>query len=132
MQYMFLYQAWLHTETVGKLGFVEYILNTPSHHRVHHGMRSSSHSPNAYSLIFDAMIAKNRTYIDKNFGAYLIIFDRLFGTYAEEDEEVVYGITTRVRGHNIIHQQFYYYTLINRKINKSNKLRHKLLAIFAG
>lgn len=95
-------------------------------------LAANCHSPSAHSLIFGPTLAKNRNYIDKNFGAYLIIFDRLFGTYAEEDEEVVYGITTRVRGHNIIHQQFYYYTLINRKINKSNKMRHKLLAIFAG
>ncbi|XP_054162884.1 alkylglycerol monooxygenase-like [Oppia nitens] len=97
MQYMFLYQAWLHTETIGKLGFfVEFIFNTPSHHRVHH------------------------------------VFDRLFGTYADELEPPVYGITTRVSGHQIIGQQLYYYLHIGRKIHRYRRLRHKLLAIFAG
>lgn len=43
MQFMFLYQAWLHTETIGKLGFLEYIFNTPSHHRVHHGMENKNY-----------------------------------------------------------------------------------------
>ena len=58
-QFNLLYQFWIHTELVGKLGPLEWILNTPSHHRVHHGR-------NAYCL-------------DKNYGGTLIIFDRIFG-----------------------------------------------------
>ncbi len=61
-----------HTTIIPKLGFPEWFLNTPSHHRVHH--------------------ASNPQYIDKNFGNVLIIFDRIFGTFKEEDEEPIFGI----------------------------------------
>ncbi|MBI1393721.1 MAG: sterol desaturase family protein [Alphaproteobacteria bacterium] len=69
------FQFFLHTEAVGKLGILELFFNTPSHHRVHHG--------------------SNAEYLDKNFGGVLIIFDRLFGTFAEElsDAPVIYGLT---------------------------------------
>jgi len=66
-----LYQFWIHTELVGKLGRLEWILNTPSHHRVHH--------------------AVNPQYLDKNYAAALILWDRFFGTFAEEREPCVYG-----------------------------------------
>lgn len=76
-----LYQFFLHTEAIGKLGLVEgKIFNTPSSHRVHHG--------------------SNERYIDKNYGAVLIIFDRLFGTYEPETETVEYGVTTGFVSHN--------------------------------
>jgi alkylglycerol monooxygenase len=77
-----LYQFWIHTEFIGKLGWLEYILNTPSHHRVHH--------------------ATNAQYIDKNHAGSLIIWDRMFGTFAEEQERPVYGITTPVETFNPI------------------------------
>ncbi len=66
-----LYQFWIHTRTVGRLGPLEWILNTPSHHRVHHGI--------------------DPKYIDKNYGGMFIVFDRLFGTFQPEEEEPVYG-----------------------------------------
>ena len=69
----FLYQFVLHTRYVGKLGPVEWIMNTPSHHRVHHGTQDK--------------------YLDKNHGGILIIWDRLFGTFQEEEEEPTYGLT---------------------------------------
>jgi sterol desaturase/sphingolipid hydroxylase (fatty acid hydroxylase superfamily) len=72
-----LYQFWIHTELVGKLGPLERVLNTPSHHRVHH--------------------AVNPQYLDRNYGAILIVWDRLFGTFREEREPAVYG-TTRPLG----------------------------------
>lgn len=68
------YQTWIHTEKVGKLGWLDRIFNTPSVHRVHHG--------------------SNDDYLDKNYGGILIIWDRMFGTYQPEVEEVVYGIRT--------------------------------------
>lgn len=68
-----LWQYFLHTRTVGKLGVLELFMNTPSHHRVHHG--------------------KNPQYIDRNHAGALIIWDKMFGTFEEEQEEVVYGIT---------------------------------------
>ena len=69
-----LYQFWTHTEVISKLGPLEFIFNTPSHHRVHHG--------------------RNPYCIDKNYGGILIIWDRLFGTFAAErdDEEIAYGL----------------------------------------
>lgn len=72
--YNTLYQFWIHTEAIRSLGPLEYIFNTPSHHRVHHG--------------------RNPQYIDRNHAGTLIIWDRLFGTYQKEEEKVVYGITT--------------------------------------
>jgi|MEHZ01.6.fsa_nt_MEHZ011626393.1_3 sterol desaturase/sphingolipid hydroxylase (fatty acid hydroxylase superfamily) len=66
------YQTWIHTELIGKLGVIDRILNTPSNHRVHHGC--------------------DEKYIDKNYGGILIIWDRLFGTYQQEDETPKYGL----------------------------------------
>jgi sterol desaturase/sphingolipid hydroxylase (fatty acid hydroxylase superfamily) len=76
----FIYQFFLHTELVGKLGPLEWVFNTPSHHRVHH--------------------ASNPQYLDKNFAGSLIIWDRLFGTFAEEMEKPVYGTVEKFRSHN--------------------------------
>lgn len=74
------YQFFLHTEAIGKIPYIEGWLNTPSAHRVHHG--------------------SNPKYIDKNYGGILMVWDRLFGTYQEEEEEVIYGVTTGFMGHN--------------------------------
>ncbi|XP_011729340.2 alkylglycerol monooxygenase isoform X5 [Macaca nemestrina] len=73
LQFNLLYQFWIHTEVINNLGPLELILNTPSHHRVHHG--------------------RNRYCIDKNFAGVLIIWDRIFGTFEAENEKVVYGLT---------------------------------------
>uniref|UniRef100_A0A8C0FTQ0 Alkylglycerol monooxygenase n=1 Tax=Bubo bubo TaxID=30461 RepID=A0A8C0FTQ0_BUBBB len=73
LQFNLLYQFWIHTEVISNLGPLEWILNTPSHHRVHHG--------------------RNPYCIDKNYGGTLIIWDRIFGTFEAEDAEVVYGLT---------------------------------------
>lgn len=68
------YQFFLHTESIGKLGPLEWVFNTPAHHRVHH--------------------ASNAAYLDRNYGGVLIVFDRLFGTFASEqkDEPIRYGL----------------------------------------
>jgi sterol desaturase/sphingolipid hydroxylase (fatty acid hydroxylase superfamily) len=71
-----LYQFWIHTEAIGRLGLPEEVLNSPSHHRVHHG--------------------SNAEYLDRNHGSILIVWDRLFGTFEREDAPVVYGITTNI------------------------------------
>jgi alkylglycerol monooxygenase len=68
-----LYQFWIHTRLLGRLGPLEWVLNTPSHHRVHHG--------------------RNPRYVDRNHGGTLIVWDRLFGTFVEEAGEPVYGVT---------------------------------------
>lgn len=82
------YQFFIHTESVGKLHpIIEFIFDTPSAHRVHHG--------------------RNEQYIDKNYGGVLIIFDRLFGTYEEEVETVEYGIVEQVQSKNVLTLNFH-------------------------
>jgi sterol desaturase/sphingolipid hydroxylase (fatty acid hydroxylase superfamily) len=77
------YQYFVHTEAIGRLpAWYEYLFDTPSNHRVHHG--------------------RNPQYIDKNYGGVLIIFDRLFGTYEPEVEEVEYGIPRQIRSYNFL------------------------------
>lgn len=76
-----LYQTFLHTEAVGKLPRpIEAVMNTPSHHRVHHGA--------------------NPQYIDKNYAGMFIVWDKIFGSFAEEQEKVVYGITEPIHSLN--------------------------------
>ena len=75
-----LYQFWIHTRLIGKLGPLEWVLNTPSHHRVHHG--------------------RNPKYLDKNYAGTLIIWDRMFGTFQAEEEEPVYGLTKPLNSWN--------------------------------
>ncbi len=70
------YQQWLHTETVGRLGWLDAVFNTPSNHRAHHAVQPQ--------------------YIDRNYGAVLIVWDRLFGTYVREAEAPVYGLTRQI------------------------------------
>ena len=77
-----LYQIWVHTEYVGKIGVLEEILMTPSHHRVHH--------------------AVNPQYLDKNYGGILILWDKLFGTFVREQERPIYGLTTPIETHNVV------------------------------
>lgn len=77
MAFIRYYQFWLHTEYIGKLPFLDCIFNTASNHRVHHGINSQ--------------------YIDKNFGFLFIFWDRLYGTYAKEDEKPIYGTRKLVR-----------------------------------
>ena len=107
-----LYQFGLHTEAVGRLGPLEAILNTPSHHRVHHG--------------------SNVAYLDKNHGGILIIWDRLFGTFAPEREVVRYGLTTNVRSFNLLVIAFHEYAAIARDVRRAGSLRDALKYIFAG
>lgn len=77
------YQYFVHTESIGRFPkWYEYVFDTPSNHRVHHG--------------------RNPEYIDKNYGGVLIIFDRWFGTYAEEKAKVEYGITQQIRSYNFL------------------------------
>jgi len=84
-----LYQFWIHTRLVGRLGPLELVLNTPSHHRVHHG--------------------RNPAYIDRNHGGTLIVWDRLFGTFAEEEREPAYGITRPLASFNPVWANLHYW-----------------------
>lgn len=84
-----LYQFFIHTRLVNKLGFLEYFMNTPSHHRVHHGV--------------------NPKYIDKNHAGMLIIWDKMFGTFQKEEEEPYYGTVKPLTTFNPVWAQLHYW-----------------------
>ncbi|CAG9836311.1 unnamed protein product [Diabrotica balteata] len=113
-QFNLLYQFWIHTVTVTTLGPLEYIFNTPQHHRVHHGS-------NIYCL-------------DKNFGGVLIIWDRLFGTFASEkkDEEIIYGLVFNQPSFNPLHLQSFYTRYVIERFKCMKTWNNKLAAIFYG
>ncbi|WP_082118629.1 sterol desaturase family protein [Tenacibaculum mesophilum] len=103
------FQAVLHTEIIGKLFKpIEYIFNTPSHHRVHHG--------------------SNRQYWDKNYAGILIIWDRMLGTFEPEEEKVVYGISEPLNSVNPIEVFFHGITRFYDKLKHTKGFRNKLLS----
>ncbi len=105
------YQTPLHTELIKKLPKpIEAIFNTPSHHRVHHG--------------------SNAQYLDKNYGGILIIWDKLFGTFAEEKEKVIYGIRTPIHSVNPLVVFFHGLWRLGRKIRQSNSFSDLLGCLF--
>lgn len=108
-----IYQFFIHTETVGKLPkWVEYIFDTPSNHRAHHGT--------------------NPEYIDQNYGGVLIIFDRWFGTYVEEDLEnnkVQYGAVGEKSNDNIFQLIFSVFIRMWQQVFSAKGLKNKLKAI---
>jgi sterol desaturase/sphingolipid hydroxylase (fatty acid hydroxylase superfamily) len=109
-----IYQFWIHTEVVRKLPApLEWLLNTPSHHRVHHG--------------------KNVSYLDRNHGGVLIIWDRLFGSFAAEDERepVRYGITHDLTTFNPLRIAVHEVVAIAQDLRKSRSLRSALCYLFA-
>jgi sterol desaturase/sphingolipid hydroxylase (fatty acid hydroxylase superfamily) len=99
-----LYQFWLHTTLIPKLGWLEWVLNTPSAHRVHH--------------------ASNLDYLDANYGGVLIIFDRLFGTYRPErpEEPCVYGLVKPLRTRNVFTMEFFQWVALYRDIREATSL----------
>ena len=90
-----LYQFWIHTELVGKLGWFEWIFNTPAQHRVHH--------------------AVNPRYLDRNYAATLCVWDRLFGTFQEEREQPVYGLVKPLRSFNPLWAQVHHFIEMFRR-----------------
>lgn len=104
------YQFWIHTETIGKLGWLEYIFNTPSHHRVHHG--------------------RDPKYIDKNHAGTFIIWDRVFGTFQEEEERPTYGITKPVNTWNPIKANLQHYADMIALLKKSRSFGDSLNILF--
>lgn len=105
-----IYGILIHTKTVGKLGILEWVLSTPSHHRVHH--------------------ASNVKYLDKNMGMVFIIWDRLFGTFAKEDEEVKFGLTSNINSYNPLHMVFHEWKNIGKDLKKGNSIRDKFMYVF--
>lgn len=104
------YQTILHTEVIKKLPKpIEYIFNTPSHHRAHHG--------------------SNRQYWDKNYGGVLIIWDRMFGTFEPEIEEVRYGISEPIKTNNPLVVFFHGFQRLFKKIGQTKGLGNKLMVL---
>jgi alkylglycerol monooxygenase len=101
-----LYQFWIHTRVIGRLGPLEWVLNTPSHHRVHHG--------------------RNPLYIDRNHAGTLIVWDRLFGTFQEEQEEPVYGVTTPLRSWNPVWANFAVWADLVARARRTHRLADKV------
>lgn len=107
-----LYQYWIHTELVDDLGPIEWIFNTPSHHRVHHG--------------------RNPIYLDRNHGGILIIWDRLFGSFEKESEPVDFGLTTNIDSFHPLHIAFHELAASARDVMGARSLRDALGYLFAG
>src|SRR5690606_2916885 len=106
-----IYQFWIHTRAVGRLSPLgEYILNTPSHHRVHHGV--------------------NPKYQDKNYAGVFIVFDRWFGTCQVEEEEPVYGITKPLKSWNPLWANVHVFVQIAEDAWRSPRWRDKLRIVF--
>lgn len=107
-----LYQYWIHTDVIRSLGAGEEVLNTPSHHRVHHG--------------------SNRRYLDRNHGSILILWDRLFGTFQREDEPVVYGLTKNINTFNPLRIATHEHRDMLRDVASSTTWRDRLSFVLRG
>ena len=106
-----LYQFFIHTRLIKKLGFLEWFMNTPSHHRVHHGV--------------------NPKYIDKNHAGVLIIWDKLFGTFQAEEEEPYYGTVKPLTTFNPVWAQLHYWVELFQ-LSRQCRGFDKILVWFKG
>jgi sterol desaturase/sphingolipid hydroxylase (fatty acid hydroxylase superfamily) len=106
-----LYQFWLHAEWIPKLGWLEYVLNTPSHHRVHH--------------------ACNAEYLDRNYGGIFIVFDRMFGTFVAERDDLPchYGLVKPLRSNNPVFIAFHEWAALGRDLWRSPTWRDRLACL---
>ncbi|HIN40297.1 MAG TPA: sterol desaturase family protein [Flavobacteriales bacterium] len=100
------YQFWIHTKMIGRMGVLEWFMNTPSHHRVHHG--------------------KNPKYLDKNYAAVFIIWDRMFGTFQKEEEEPVFGTTKTLESFNPVWTNFHYWVDLFKLAARCTTLKDKI------
>jgi sterol desaturase/sphingolipid hydroxylase (fatty acid hydroxylase superfamily) len=108
-----IYQFGLHTERIGKLPRpLEAVLNTPSHHRVHHGA--------------------NERYLDRNYGGILVIWDRLFGTFEPEGERVRYGLTKNLTTSNPVRVAFHEYTALAHDLRAAGSWRTRWNLLLRG
>ncbi len=105
-----LYQFWIHTELIHKMGWFEYVFNTPSHHRVHHG--------------------RNPKYIDKNHAGTLIIWDKMFSTFQAEEESPTYGITRPINSWNAVWANFSHYSNMAHEIKRITSWQDKVRYLF--
>jgi len=106
-----IYQFWIHTERIGRLGPLEWVMNTPSHHRVHHGA--------------------NVEYLDRNYAGIFIIWDRLFGSFEPERAPVDYGLTHNIHTFNPVEIAFHDWLDMGRAVLRARSLRQALGAVLA-
>jgi sterol desaturase/sphingolipid hydroxylase (fatty acid hydroxylase superfamily) len=106
-----LYQFVVHTELVRSVGPLEWVMNTPSHHRVHHG--------------------SNALYLDRNYAGMFIIWDRVFGTFEPEREPVVYGLVKNIDSYNPLYIAFHEWGAIVRDVARARGVREAWMR-FAG
>lgn len=106
-----LYQFWIHTELIDTLGPLEWVMNTPSHHRVHHG--------------------RNPEYIDRNHAGVFIVWDRMFGTFQKELVKPTYGITRPTETFNPVHAQWKPVVDLWNDLKRIPNWRDKLRFLFA-
>lgn len=106
------YQLLTHSRAIGKLGVIEYFFTTPSHHRVHHGI--------------------NEQYMDHNYGHIFIIWDKLFGTFIEEKEEPIYGITSGFESADPYKANFSYWRNLFYRAKKTKYFKDKIKIFFKG
>lgn len=104
------YPFFTHTQLVGRLGWLEYVFVTPSHHRVHHG--------------------SNPEYLDKNYGDVLIIWDRLFGTFAKEGKAPAYGLTAPLKSYGFLWQHFHFMLEMAVAFKRAKNWKKKLRTLF--
>lgn len=107
-----IYQFWIHTREIKKLGILELFLNTPSHHRVHH--------------------SRQQKYMDKNHAGVFILWDKLFGTYMEEKDEPIYGIYPRQQTLNPLLANINPLKDLIGYFFKTNGLKNKLKVFFGS
>jgi sterol desaturase/sphingolipid hydroxylase (fatty acid hydroxylase superfamily) len=107
-----IYQYWIHTDAIRSLGPLEEVLNTPSHHRAHHG--------------------SNRQYLDRNHGGILISWDRLFGTFEREGEPVVYGLTKNIDTFNPLRVATHEHADMLRDVADSSTWADRLSFVIRG
>ncbi len=108
-----LYQFWIHTEAIRRLPRpLEWLLNTPSHHRVHHG--------------------KNALYLDRNHGGVLILWDRLFGSFEAETEPAHYGLTHDIETFNPLRIAVHEWQALGRDVSRAKSLREAATYLFAA
>jgi len=113
-QFVFLFQFWIHCELIGDIGPLGLILNTSTYHQVHHGA--------------------NRYCLDKNYGGFLVIWDRIFGTFENlrSDQKTVYGLVDQPQFFNIIKHQLFYFKCIQDKVATSENWVDQISVWFKG
>lgn len=104
------YSFFTHTQVIGKLGWLENVLITPSHHGVHH--------------------ASNTKYLNKNYGDIFVFWDKIFGTFQREEEKPVYGLTIPLKSHSFLWQHFHYYAELWEACRRTGSIRGSIRILF--